>query len=258
MLLSVCKEGDLTKHYDKLLALGCFSRGDIAAMVGNSETAGSLLREYQKKGYIERVRRDLYTVISLETKQPVPSRYQIGSALFKDATLVNHSAFEVYGYANQVFYEVYVSSASRFSDFMYNGVSYRRVAPKAGMETTSTYGVRVTSLEQTVVDSIADFEKITGLEETLRCILLIPSLNEEKLITALAERNNGYLWQKCGYVLQELNDWLNLSPSFFEVCRCHLADSKRPLMKAAVMPLYWNKTWNLYVPQSLRDLTDKR
>ena len=55
------------KHYEKLLELGCFSRGKIAALLGNDETAGSLLREYQKKGYIERVRRDLYVVISLET-----------------------------------------------------------------------------------------------------------------------------------------------------------------------------------------------
>ena len=30
-----------------------------------------MLYEYQNKGYIERVRRDLYTVISLETKQPI-------------------------------------------------------------------------------------------------------------------------------------------------------------------------------------------
>ena len=101
------------KHYDELLELGCFSRGDIATMLGNDETAGSLLREYQKKGYIERVRRDLYTVISLETKQPVLSRYQIGCHIFKDCILSHHSAFEYYGYANQVFYEVYVSTFSR-------------------------------------------------------------------------------------------------------------------------------------------------
>ena len=245
------------KYYEKLLELGCFSRSDITVLVGNAETAGSLLREYQKKGYIERVRRDLYTPISLETKQPVPSRYQIGSALFKDATLVNHSAFEVYGYANQVFYEVYVSSANRFSDFIYNGVSYRRVVPKAGMETVDVGGIRITSLEQTVVDGIADFEKIAGLEETLRCILLIPSLNEEKLIASLTERNNGFLWQKCGYILEELNDGLNLSQVFFDVCRCHVADSKRPLVKDAAVPLFWNKKWDLYVPQSLSELTGK-
>ena len=108
------------KHYDKLLELGCFSRGDIATMLGNDETAGSMLREYQKKGYIERVRRDLYTVISLETKQPVLSRYQIGCRIFKDCILSHHSAFEYYGYANQVFYCLRISKcrghAGQFED----------------------------------------------------------------------------------------------------------------------------------------------
>lgn len=224
-------------------------------MLGNDETAGSLLREYLKKGYIERVRRDLYAVISLETKQPVPSRYQIGCAIFPDTVIVNHSAFEVYGYANQVFYEVYVSSASRFPDFSYNGVSYHRVAPKGEMNVENHGSVRVTCPEQTVVDCISDFEKIAGLEETLRCILLIPSLNEETLIHILTERGNGFLWQKCGYILEELN--IGLSDSFFLTCRKHMAGSKRPLIKDTTLPLVWNKTWDLYVPESLHIFTDK-
>lgn len=245
------------KHYDKLLELGCFSRSDIAAMLGNDDTAGSLLREYQKKGYIERVRRDLYVVISLETKQPVPSRFQIGCAVFPDAVIVNHSAFEVYGYANQVFYEVYVSSASRFSDFSYNSVSYHRIMPKVSMDTTDIGGVRITSLEQTVADSIADFEKVAGLEETLRCLALIPSLNEKKLLQILMARGNGFLWQKCGYILEELNVGLGLSTAFFETCHSHMAGSKRPLTKRSAQPLVWNKTWDLYVPKSLTSLINK-
>lgn len=247
----------MIKHYDKLLELGCFSRADIAAMLGNDDTAGSLLREYQKKGYIERVRRDLYVVISLETKQPVPSQYQIGCAVFPDAVIVNHSAFEVYGYANQVFYEVYVSSASRFSDFSYNSVSYHRITPKVRMDTVDVGGVRITSLEQTVADSIADFDKIAGLEETLRCLALIPSLSEKKLLQILTERGNGFLWQKCGYILEELNGGLGLSPTFFETCHSHMAGSKRPLIKGSAQPLVWNKTWDLYVPKSLNSLINK-
>ena len=245
------------KHYDKLLELGCFSRCDVAAMLGNDETAGSLLWEYQKKGYIERVRRDLYAVISLETKLPVPSRYEIGSAAFSDAVIVNHSAFEVFGYANQVFYEVYVSSKSRFSDFSYNGVTYHRIEPKVRMNMESVRGVRVTSLEQTVVDGISDFEKVAGLEETLRCLLLIPSLNEENLLQILQERDNGFLWQKCGYLLEELNGTFGLSSTFYAVCRSRMANSKRPLLKDAAQPLVWNKRWRLYTPRSLNELIDK-
>lgn len=245
------------KHYAKLLELGCFSRGDIAAMLGNDDTAGSLLREYLKKGYIERVRRDLYAVISLETKQPVLSRYQIGCSISKDAALSHHSAFEYYGYANQVFYAVYVSTSSRFPNFQYNGVSYHRIAPKICMYTVENSGIRVTSLEQTVIDSIADFEKIAGLEETLRCIMMIPALDEDRMIHILEGRANGYLWQKCGYILDQLNNGLDLTPSFFDCCHDHIASSKRALLKDTSFSMVWNKKWNLYVPQSLREYINK-
>ena len=61
----------------------------------------------------------------METKQPVLSRYQIGSNLFPDACITHHSAFEVFGYGSQVFYECYVATDKRFHDFEYDGVLYQ-------------------------------------------------------------------------------------------------------------------------------------
>lgn len=116
----------------------------------------------------------------------------------------------------------------------------------------------ITSLEQTIVDSIADFEKVAGLEETLCCIMLIPALDEEKLLRILEGRNSGYPWQKCGHILEEMNDGLGLSSDFFKVCHDHISGSKRALIKETAAPLIWNKKWNLYVSESLRGLTDQR
>jgi len=93
--------GDWMKHYEQLIRLGCFSRSSLADVLYCSvNTAATIIQQYLKKGYIERVKHDLYAVISLETKQPIFSRYQIGAALFLDACISRHSAFEVYGYAN--------------------------------------------------------------------------------------------------------------------------------------------------------------
>lgn len=69
-------------------------------------------------------------------------------------------------------------------------------------------------MEQAVIDSIRDFEKIAGLEETLRCIRLIPSLDPERLLSALVMNGNGFLYQKTGYILEALNDGLHLPDSF--------------------------------------------
>ena len=105
------------KYYEKLLALGCFSKADLESITGSEAAAKWLCREYQKKGYIERVKRDLYVAISLETQQPIANRYAIASHISNDAVVSYHSAFEFYGYANQVFYETHVTSESRFRDF---------------------------------------------------------------------------------------------------------------------------------------------
>ena len=191
---------DPMKYYESMANIGCFSRSELAeALHLGDATVATLLQQYQKKGYIERVRHDLYVVISIENKQPVLSRYAIGGRIFSDACVSHHSAFEVYGYANQVFYEVYVTTGSRFKDFEYDGITYRRVAPKGNVQKETVSGVRVAGIEQTVIDSINAVDKIGGLEELLRCLSLIPYLNEEKLLLALAEYKNGFLYQKAGF-----------------------------------------------------------
>ncbi len=245
------------KYYEKIVELGCFSLGKLAETLNCCiPTATSLIQKYLKSGYIERVRRDLYVAISVETKQPVLSRYQIGSHLAADAYLSHHSAFEVYGYANQVFYEVYVATETRFTDFIYNGTLYHRTFPKANANTNSINGIKVTSVEQTVVDSICDIEKIGGLEETIRSILLIPSLNADKLLEALKNADNGFVYQKCGYILEGLNDSLHLPNSFFAECEKYISNAKRYLTKDHTGYIQ-HKKWKLFAPENINRIVDK-
>ena len=245
------------KYYAQMVELGCFSSKTLAKALNCCEASStSIIQSYMKKGYIERVCHNLYIAISIETKQPVLSRYQIGSRLFPDAFLSHHSAFEVYGYANQVFYETYIATNSRFRDFEYNGVFYHRVAPKKNQSIVNINGVRTTEIEQTVIDSINDMEKIGGLEETLRCILLIPSLDEKKLLCALSEYNNGFLYQKCGYILEGLNSSLHLSKKFFKTCQSNISEAKRYITKEH-NDFVWHEKWRLYAPVNVEKIIDK-
>ena len=245
------------KNYETIVELGCFSLGELAEKLGCCiSTAATLTQKYLKKGYIERVHRDLYVAISIETKQPVLSRYQIGSRLAEDAYLTHHSAFEIYGYANQVFYEVYVASETRFTDFVYNGILYHRIAPKENADINIINGIKVSSVEQTVVDSICNMEKIGGLEETIRSILLIPSLNADKLLAALKNTNNGFAYQKCGYILEGLNDSLHLPDSFFAECEKHISNAKRYLTKEHTGYIRHRK-WKLFAPENIKSIINK-
>ena len=106
---------------------------------------------------------------------------------------------------NQVFYELYVaiSGNKKFSEFTYNGITYRYTMSHLdiGLETKYDGMIRVTNLERTVIDSIEDINKIAGLEEVLNCIETIPPrwLSAQKLVSYLKEykkSGKGFLYKK--------------------------------------------------------------
>jgi len=247
------------KYYEKMLDMGCFTKDDVVKLAGSEVAAHSLLYDYTRNRLIERVRRNLYAAISLETKQPVANRYVIASHLAPDACVSHHSAFEVYGYANQVYNEVYVTTKLRFTDFEYDGAAYRRVSPRISSGVTEqTGGLRVTVPERTVIDSINDFEKISGLEELLRCIELIPSLDPAKLLQYLAEYASGFLYQKTGYILEQSRDVMALPQDFFSECRAKCPQSKRYLYKGVQSDgAVYHEEWRLFAPPDLRTITNK-
>lgn len=243
--------------YKELAALRCFTHSDLIQITGSESAAQWQIKNYIKRGYIERVRRGLYAVVSLETEQPIPSRFQIASRIADDACVSHHSAFEFYGYANQVFYDVYFSTEKKVRPFDYDGLRYQPVVWRGGAGIVETNnGVRVTSLERTVIDSIADFTRLGGLEELLRCLMLIPALEEKRLLEALEIHGRGQLYQKAGYILEAYQDELTLSEAFFSKCMALSSASKTYLFDKQDDFVFHEK-WLLYAPRELKKLVDK-
>ncbi len=244
------------KYYEKMVELGSFCCSDVIKMTGSVNAAKFILASYTEKGLIERVRRDYYVAISLEAHQPVFNRYQIASNIYPDACLTHHSAFEAYGYANQIFYNVYFTCQKRVTDFFYNGVNYKQTRNHQNICTAKKGNIKMTNIEQTVVDSIKDYEKIAGLEEVLRCIELIPVLDEKILLQCLENYNNGFLYQKCGYIFENLIGIDGLTDIFIKTCLKHASKSKKYLLRDR-NDLIFDKKWMLYVPVKLRSLIEK-
>ncbi|MCE5225020.1 MAG: hypothetical protein LLG05_04095 [Porphyromonadaceae bacterium] len=197
--------------------------------------------------------------ISMETKGPVANRYLIATNILRDNYVSHHSAFEYYGYANQVFYEVYVSGGGRFVDFEYDNITYRYVAPRIGAGVIlKNDGVRITDMERTILDGINDFEKIGGLEELLRCLELENYVKEDQLLLYLEAYGKQVLYQKTGYILEHFKKQLRISDGFFEICKSKLKSSVRYLYKGIEhAPNTFSKRWNLVVPQDLLKLLSK-
>ena len=240
------KQLSIVKYYDEMRKLGCFTVRDVADMVEEQSTVTYVVNDYQRRGYIDRIHRNLYAVMDRESGQPLLTRYQIGSRLFPDAYVALYSAFEAWGYAPRDFGEVYVATESRFTDFRYNGVFYRQVKRREA-DVEQVGGVLVTGLEQTVVDSIHNCEKVAGLERIAECIMRLPMLDSDKLLGCLERYGKGFLYQKCGYVLEQMQEYVRLPEAFYQECRRCCPSTVRYVGKGTGELVYC-KEWGIYAP----------
>ena len=243
------------KYYNELLTLGCFTREKLTELTGNYNTAGTLLKNYLKKGYIRNVKRNLYVAVNLADNEPVASKFRIAGQITTTAYVSHHAAFEYYGCTNQVSYQIEVSSETPFTPFNFNGNTYIHLASRIKSGVIEHDGIRVTDMERTVLDAIHDFEKIMGLEELLRCLALLPTVKEDKLLTYLIEYDKQFLYQKAGYFLRHFQREFDLSEAFFTECSSHIGKSSRylTLNKSGI----YDKEWQLIVPEKLMNLAMK-
>jgi len=248
------------EKYKDLMKLGVFSFEDLNALYDNKNSAASAKKSLLDKGLITPIKRNLYVFNDIETDNPVADRYKIGSSITGGAYISHHSALEFHGIAHQVYFEVTVSSPTRFNLFEFNGLKYQFVMSKMdiGVEMYSTNrGVRVTNLERTIIDCIHDIGRAGGLEELVESLRVVTYLDEDKLIQYLQAYDIQVLYQKAGFLLEQFKKELQLSEGFFEFCQSQIRKSKRYLTEQGDSNLVYNSKWRLYVPNDLFDYMEQ-
>ncbi len=237
-----------------------FTIDEVKKLTGNLKTAYSQLERLMKNGLVKKIRKNIYSAVNPATGQLVATRYQIACAITDTAYISHHSAFEYYGLANQVFYEVYVSSETRFNHFEYENVTYKCLASRMQqgvVEAKNTTGVRITDMERTVIDSIRDFNKIGGFENLLNCLEGIHYVDEKKLKGYLDIYNTQGLYQRAGYLLDHYRNEIQLSKEFIEYCKSKTGKSKSYLLIDLKKESHYNREWKLMVPDGLFEITDQ-
>lgn len=240
--------------YNELAKIPVFSIDVVENLMGNVKTAYSMMNRLMKKDLVRKIRNNIYSCVNPMTGQIVATRYQIACAITDTAYVSHHSAFEYYGLANQVFYEVYVSSETKFREFEFDNMTFKYIASRIQegvVEARNTTGVRITDIERTVIDSIQDFEKIGGLEELLNCLEGIYYLDENKLKAYLEVYGIQSLYQKTGFILRHFKDDMQLSQTFINYCKNKIGGSRRYLLKETDNENKYNNEWKLMVPEGL-------
>lgn len=239
--------------YFELLQKPIFSVQDIADRYEKISGARSAIKSLVRQGMAVKIRNNMYTCISGETGNSVANRFQIASSITSTSYITHHSALEYYGVTDQVFHEVYVASLKPFSEFDFDGYSFRYVHSSHldGVETPPMSGnIRITDKERTIIDCINDMDKIGGIEEIIACILNLKKLREGILLRYLAIYNNQFLYQKAGYLLSKNQKILGLSDEFFKVCLEKIGKSKRYLSSDYKNGKY-DSTWQLVIPEAI-------
>ncbi len=230
-----------------------FTIEDVNLFYNNMNSARSAVKRMIAASKARKIRSNLYTCISAENGGPVANRFQIASAVTDTSYISHHSAMEYYGVSDQVFYDVYVSSKTKFRNFDFDGYTYHFVKAHLdeGVEMPPfSGGIRITDRERTLTDCLKDMDRIGGIEETIAMIDSLRNISENKILHYLALYNNQFLYQKSGYLLWHCRDTLGLTGHFFSVCRDHIGKSKRYLTTDMVKGVYIGE-WNLVVPLNL-------
>ncbi|MFC2821979.1 MAG: transcriptional regulator [Spirochaetales bacterium] len=241
--------------YFELMKHPAFSVNDLSEYYSNHESARTAVKALVKKGLATKIRSNLYTCISGETNAPVANRFQIASSITPTSCVSHHTAFEYYGVMNQVYYDVYVSSLTSFRDFTFDGYTYHYIRTDVTDEIeTPEYsgGIRVTSLERTVVDSIKSMDKISGTDELIEILEICPKLDEDKLKEYIALYDNRFLWQKTGFFLSLFKERLGISDAFLDTCKLQSGKSHR-YISSDIHNGKYDSDWQLVVSEKTFD-----
>lgn len=250
--------GTIMKYLRELSDFNTFSLNDACKIIGNISATKKYLNKMVKAGYVNKIRKNLYTCYDFSLKEDCANRFQIASSINENSYVSYHSAFEFYGFYNQFFNEIQVSSNKRFLCFEYHGYSYECYLNDIDVQIDNIQGVKVTSIERTIIDSINMLGKVMDVEELFKCLDLMSFINEKKLLDVLDIYNKEVLYRKTGYILSFYQDELNLTDSFFDICLFKGITSNHGfLVNNEKDNKIFDSKWGLYINQNLKDLKDK-
>lgn len=202
----------------------------------------------------KKVRSNLYALIDPSTNDIYSTKFEIASKISDSSFVCYHSALEYYGIANQVFSNVLVGSLTKFNSFVFNDNEFicKHVKDIKFVNNIVNEGIRVSSLEKTIIDCIDNIDLAGGIEEVLNALEQIKYVNENKLLEILKDINKMFLYQKIGFLFELYNNQLDLSNEFFDECKSHISKKVNYFMQYEFKDTELNEKWNLIAPKNIK------
>lgn len=246
------------KYFKELSTYNTFTLTEANNIIGNLSATKKYLKSMINEGYIKNIRKNLYTCYDVAQYEDCANKFQIASKINDNSYISYHTAFEFYGFYNQVYFEIQVSSSKRFSKFEYDGYLYQNYLNDINDQIDEIQGVKVTSIERAIVDSINMLGKVMDIEELVKCLDLISFVNESKIIQILERYNKEVLYRKVGYILSFYQKEYSLSDSFFKLCLSKgVISNHGSLVNNDKNNLIYDSKWGLDVYPDIKHITFK-
>lgn len=230
------------------------TKEDIIDKFKNEKQYSNWIALKLKSKTYKKIRNNLYALIDPSTNNIYSTKFEIASKISNTSFVCYHSALEYYGFANHVFGDVLVGSLTKFNNFIFGDNEYicKPIKNIKFVNDIASEGIRVSSLEKTIIDCIDNIDLAGGIEEVLNALEQIKYVNENKLLDILKDINKMYLYQKIGFLFELYNNQLDLSNEFFEECKSHISKKVNYFMKYEFNDTELNQKWNLIVPKNIK------
>lgn len=194
------------KYLEILSKKRIFNHAFMMEITKSRSLADETIQNYLKKGYIKRVKKNLYVTTSIENGGIIPTKYEIASNITNSSYISYKSALAFYGYYNQVSNEIIVSSLEQFRDFSFEYDYYHYKYTKSVDYVEVINNVRVSSIEKSIVDCISDIKTYDDLEEVIEILSMLPKIDGRKILKYLKYVNKAILYSKVGLLLSFYKD----------------------------------------------------
>jgi len=225
------------------------------------------LSYHQKTGNLIHIRKFLYAVKPMFSKEHWVDPYLLASKISLDAVIAYHTALELHGIAYTTFSELTFLSKRQILPFTYEAQRLRSVSPPKmliqkgnadfGIEEINRNGmsIKLTCLERTIVDVLDRPDLGGGWEEIWRSLDNVTRINVDKVIEYAVLLKNSTTIAKLGFFLEQ-------RPSHFAVDEKQI---QKLLIHLSKQPHYMNRNqrsggkyiekWRLIVPLSIINRT---
>ena len=235
------------------LTKAIFKTEDILKEVSSESQMFATIRTLIKSERIAKLKGGLYATINPITQDIFANRFEIATAIQKEAFVGYHSALEFYGLGNQMYSEVHVLTPTQYAEQTIGELNY------LFFKTNYFYGIsvieqnttiRITELERTVVDCLDRLDVAGGIEEVFTALSAISYCDEEKILKHLNNYGKKFIYKKAGYFFSLIKPSY-LSERFYKVCKENISLRDDDIRENKRIKGKYINEWKLIVPDGI-------